>query len=124
MRYNDLDPFSGEVDELELPPNLLMYAPGGLMWMDNERQRLFNSYGVVDTGTLRILFPNRSLQSLKTQACLLKIPRPKQYYSKLEDQLLLDLRSGGLSFPKIAKHFSHRTSEGIRRRYNRIKNIR
>ena len=110
------------IEEISIPPPLTMYSRwGGLMWLDHERQRLYNSYGKQSKETLQRLFPDRTWQSLNTKASRLKIPRPNKRFTENEDALLLELKQEGRSYKDIMEFFDYRTEQSLRNRYYRLK---
>ncbi len=107
-------------DEIPLPPPILMYARGGLMWLDHERQRLYNSYHLQDKETLLKLFPDRTWQALKSQASFCKIPRSGKWFTEKEDNLLLELKSEGKTYKEMTAFFLFRTEQSLKNRLYRI----
>lgn len=93
-----------------------MYCVGGLLWTQSEKQRLFNAYKKMPLEKLTRLFPDRSIDSLKTKASRLKIPRPGRHWTQEEEQLLVTLRGQGLPYKRISKHFKARSPAACRNR--------
>jgi len=98
-----------------------MYYPCQIIWLDNERQRLFNSYGKLDKEKLFLLFPDRTWQALKTKASRLRIPRSNRWFTEKEDFLLIYLKKQGLSYKEMICYFEFRTENSLKNRYWRIK---
>ncbi len=100
-----------------------MYGIGGLLWLEPERQRLYNTYGRFSKQKILELFPNRTWPSLKTMAKNLRVPRPGTWFTEEEDHLLVSLRLEGMKFREIAEIFKYRTKHALSNRFYRLNKL-
>ncbi len=97
-----------------------MYCIGGLLWLEPERQRLFNTYGRFTKEKMLELFPDRSWEAIKTMACILGVPRPGTWFTEEEDHLLVGFVLEGCKYQEIAEVFKYRTIKSLRNRFYRL----